>query len=272
MTALAEIYGQSFMRDALCAAVLSGAMLAYLGLFIVLRRTVFLGAALPQLAALGAAGAMVAGIPPTGGALAGTILGGAARSRVSPRGRVPADGAVGVAFALASSATLLILARSAQGETHVLQILSGDILGTTQVEIFWMAGIFGATALLHYACWKEFLFVSYDPDMAATLGLRIRFWDGLLFFSLAACVALALRVSGAIVSFAFLIGPSVAALLVSRRFPVIIATAIILGALSAAAGLTLSFFEDLPSGPTIAACSLVPILPAMLGRWFVREA
>lgn len=267
MNAIATIYEQPFMRDALLAACLAGATLGYLGVFIVLRRTVFLGAALPQLAALGVAIALVVGFAPVAGALAGALLGPALLSLLPSRSRVPPDGAVGVAFALASSVAILLLARSAQGETHMLQILSGDILGSTTEEITWMAAVFGAAALVHVACWKEFVYVSYDSEMAATLGLRVRFWDGLLFLTIGACVALALRVSGAIVSFAFLVGPAAAALLFSRKLPAIVLFAVLFGVLSAAAGLTLSFQYDLPSGPMIAACALAPILPAALFRF-----
>lgn len=267
MTPLSTIYAQPFMRDALLAACLAGAMLGYLGIFIVLRRTVFLGAAMPQLAALGVAAALVIGFAPLAGALAGTLVGVAVLSFIPSRSRVPPDAAVGIAFALASSVAILLLARSAEGETHVLQILSGDILGTTAQEITWMAIVFGVTMIVHFACWKEFIYVSYDSEMAATLGLRVGFWDGLLFLTIGVCVALALRVSGAIVSFAFLVGPAAAALLFSRKLSVIVVLAIVFGMFSASAGLTLSFLYDLPSGPTIAASTLIPLVPAIVWRY-----
>jgi ABC-type Mn2+/Zn2+ transport system permease subunit len=266
MNLIMSAYEQPFMRDALLAALLAGSTLAYLGIFIVLRRTVFLGAALPQLAALGVAVALVGGFAPVAGALLGALLGPALLSLISTRSRVPPDGVIGIGFAFATSLAILLLAGSAQGESHVLQILSGDILGSTPEEIAIMASVFGMAALVHVACWKEFVYVSYDPEMAATLGLRVRIWDGLLFITIGACVALALRVSGAVVSFAFLVGPASGALLLSRRLPVIVPLAIFLGAIAAAAGLTMSFMYELPSGPTIAACAIFPVLPASIWR------
>ncbi len=264
MTTFAAIYEPLFMREALLASCLAGATLGYLGIFIVLRRTVFLGAALPQLAALGVAGAIVAGVAPVAGALSGALLGTALLSLVPARSRIPPDGVVGIAFALASSLSILLLAGSSQGESHVLQILSGDILGATSEEISWMAAVFGVAALVHVVSWKEFLYVSYDAEMAETLGLRVRFWDGLLFFTIGASVAISLRVGGAIVSFAFLVGPASAALLFSRSLRTIVVLAVLFGVLAAAAGLTLSFRYDLPSGPTIAACAFFPVFLASI--------
>lgn len=268
MNLILSAYEQPFMRDALLAAILAGATLGYLGIFIVLRRTVFLGAALPQLAALGVALALVGGFAPVAGALIGALLGPAFLSLIPSRSRVPPDGVIGIAFALATSLAILLISGSAQGETHVLQILSGDILGSTQEEIVMMASVFGLVSLVHISCWKEFVYVSYDPEMAATLGFRVRRWDGLLFITIGACVAIALRVSGAIVSFAFLVGPASSALLFSRRLPVIVPLAIFFGVIAAGAGLTISFMCELPSGPAIAACALFPILPASIWRMF----
>jgi ABC-type Mn2+/Zn2+ transport system permease subunit len=263
MITLSEIYAEPFMRDALAATILTGAMLGYLGVFIILRRTVFLGAALPQFAACGVAVALFAGFAPLAGALGGALSGVAILSLIPSRGRIPPDGATGIAFALASAAAILVLAATAEGETHALQILSGDILGATSSETLVMAAVFGITAALHFAFWKELLFVSYDAEMARTLGLKTRIWDGLLFLTIGVCVAVSLRVAGAMVSFAFLVGPAAAALLLSRRLPVIVMLAALFGAFSGAAGLTLSFLYDLPSGPTIAACALVPVVPAL---------
>ena len=263
-----EIYSLPFMQYALGAACLSGAVLGYLGLFIVLRRVVFLGAALPQLAALGVAGAIMVEMPAMGGAVAGAILGVMLLSFAPSKGRIPPDGTVGFAYASAAAVAILLLAASAEGESHVMQILSGDILGTSTDEIFWMAGIYGLVVLIHFASWKEFLLVSYDPEMAATLGYRVRFWDGLLFLTLGATVALAMRVSGAVVSFALLIGPAATALLLSRRFLFIIPVAVGVGGLSGATGLTLSFYYELPSGPMIAACAVAPVFPVALLAMF----
>lgn len=71
-----------------------------------------------------------------------------------------------------------------------------------------------------------------------------------------------MRVVGGIVAFAFLVGP---ALLLSRRFAVVVLAAAAIGALSGAAGLLFSFRTDLPTGPTIAALAVAPLLPAAVG-------
>lgn len=259
-----EIYSIPFMRDALLAGVLAGAVLGYLGLFVILRRIVFLGAALPHLAALGVAGAALAGASPLAGAVVGALVGASLLSFAPARGRVPPDGVIGLVYAIATAGAILLLAGSAAGETHILQILSGDILGTSAAEVRWMLGLFSGIALAHALLWKEFLLVSYDPEAAATMSFRLRLWDGILFLTLGAAVAFTLRVMGAVVTFAFLVGPAAAALLLFRRFAVIVPLAAGLGAAAAAAGLTLSFLYDLPAGPTIAACAVAPALPAAL--------
>ncbi len=259
-----EIFAPAFMRNALLAGCLAGAVLGYLGIFVLLRRVVFLGAALPQFSALGVAAGLWLGFSPTAGALAGALGGILLLSQVSPRGRIPPDGAIGIAFAFASAGALLLLARSAEGESHVLALLSGEILGIASGDLSLLAASAAGVAILHYFAWKEFLLVSYDSEMAEASNLAVRFWDGLLFLGLGVCVALTLRTCGAIVAFSFLVGPAGAALLVSRRLGVIVPLAAFLGACAAAAGLAVSYVCDFPSGPAIAACALFPILPGLL--------
>lgn len=266
-----EIYAMPFMRWALIAAVLSAATLGYLGIFIILRRIVFLGAALPQFAALGLAGALLTGVSPILGAAVGAIGCVGILAMIPSRGRIPFDGAIGIAFAVASSCAILLFARSAEGEIHIFRILSGDILGATPTEISILGIVFALISVTHYATWKELLLVSYDPEMATALGLNVRAWNALLFFTIGLAVALATRVSGAIVSFSFLVGPASAALLISRKFSAIVPIAISFGALSAFLGLTLSFIFETPSGPTIAACELLPTFVIVFARLSIRR-
>lgn len=262
-----EIYAEPFMAQALIAGCLAGALLGYLGLFIVLRRVVFLGAALPQITGLGIAAAVLFDQSALFWGLAASLLGIAAVSFTSKRGRIPSDTRVGIVYAVAAAGSILLLAHSAEGEGHILQMLSGEILGTSTEDLGILSGAFIVIALIHASCWKEFLFVSYDPEMASTIGLSLNFWDGLLFLTIGIAIGLSMQVCGAIVSFAFLIGPAVTALLLSRRWTVIIPCAATVGAISSFAGLTLSFFHELPSGPAIAACAMAPILIAGLWRF-----
>lgn len=270
MNSILAMYEAPFMRDALMAGAISGALLGYLGLWIVLRRQVFLGAALPQFAACGAVVAMAAALSPLLGALGGVFAG--AVLAATPRRRtgrgLERDAAIGIGYAVASAAVFLVLAAWVQ-DAHGMHILSGDILCADRTEIVILAATTLVVALLHAACWKRLVLVSYDPEAAGIAGLKVRAWDLLLMGTIGAGVAASLRTSGAILSFAALVGPAVAALLVARRLSTAVILASSLGALMAALGLTISYLYELPSGPTMALAALLPMLPSIALRALV---
>ncbi len=270
MSLFLSIYETPFMRDALIAGTLTGGLLGYLGLFVILRRQIFLGAALPQFAAFGVVAGMAVGLSALPAALLGVALGAAAASMAPRRIAIGTDGLVGLGYAIATAGVLLGLAVLAPTETHGLTILGGDILGANPDEIMVLAGVTTAIALVHSFAWKEFVLVSYDGEYAATTGRNPGAWNALLLATIGAGVAASLKTSGAILSFAALIGPAAAALLVARRFRSAAVVAILLGATMAGLGLSLSYVHELPSGPTMALTALAPILPTSayrLWRW-----
>src|SRR5713226_8380883 len=96
---------------------------AYLGVHVVERGVIFVDLALAQIAALGATIAILVGISPHGGgaywiSLGFTFLGAAifslARTR---RGHIPQEAFIGIAYAVASAAAILVMSK-ATGETE----------------------------------------------------------------------------------------------------------------------------------------------------------
>jgi ABC-type Mn2+/Zn2+ transport system permease subunit len=107
---------------------------------------------------------------------------------------------------------------------------------------------------LHLVCMKPFVFVSFDPETASTLGLRTRLWTILLYTSLGATIALTIHVVGIMVVFALLVLAPVAGLLLGRRLPSVFLISVVTALVAVVAGLLLSFHADFPSGPAIVAC------------------
>lgn len=257
----------TFMQRALIGGILGGSVLSFIGLFIVLRKGVFLGAALPQFAAFGIAAAGLAHLPPLVGALGGAIIGVSLLPLLGTRSRIPPDGVVGVGYASASALAIIFLALPGAHPGGAEHILAGDILGITAADIWIVSSISLLAALVHFIFWRNFKLVSYDREMATALGYNTRFWDGLLFLSLGIVLAAVMRITGSIVTFSYLVGPAAAGLLLSHRFKIIIPLVLIISSAGTFIGLWVSFVFDLPGGPTVAAVVLFPLLPAALVRY-----
>ena len=251
-------------REALYGALLIGVACSVLGVWVVLRRIVFVGAALAQLSSAGIALALFLGGLGVGGelthhpvavalivTLAGAMFfgaGGAAKSKVPP------DAAIGVTYAVAAALGILLIAKATTGEAHDI-FLSGNILGITRVDTLVLLAVSIPVLLTHLAFYKEFLFVSFDPETARTLGYRVTAWNLLLYFTLGLVIAFAMQYAGVMLVFNFLVLPAVTGITVARTMRGIFAVAVCAAVVASVVGFALSVPFDLPSGPAIIAVS-----------------
>ncbi len=252
--AILEIFELPFMRTALLAGCATGAVCAIIGVYVVLNRIVFLGAALAQLSAAGIAFGFLMGLHATAPAILLAVLGVLLLAFRSAATRIPTDGLLGIAFAVAWAASILMVARSAQGAEELHHILQGNILTTTHGDVRLLIVLLAAIGGVHLLFVKPFLFVSFDPETARTLGVRTRLWNLLLYVTLGVTIALTIHVIGILVVFALLVLPPIGGLLLGRRFLSVFAVSVGLALIGVVAGLVVSFRADLPSGATIVAC------------------
>ncbi|HPO74549.1 MAG TPA: metal ABC transporter permease [Armatimonadota bacterium] len=272
LASIQETFAADFMRRALVAGMLAGALCGYLGVYVVLKRTVFVGVALAEMSSAGVAlafwAATVFGFPmeehsplTMTGALA-LMLVGVLLFSLRWTKTVPRESMIGVGYAVAAAAGLLLISHSAKGEAHVLQLLFGNILYVSSREIWEFAAAAALVALVHTLFAKEFLFVSFDPETANALGYRTRFWEMLFYLTLGLTIAFAIRVAGVLLVFSLLVLPGVTALLLTRHLRRAFPVAILAGVLPIGIGLTLSYALDFPSAASIIMVSFVFMLLA----------
>ena len=267
-------------RGALYGALLIALACSVLGVYVVLRRIVFVGAALAQLSSAGIAlGTFLYGMGiggelthhPVAMALIVTIAG-AMFFGVGGGGRagVPPDAVIGVTYAVAAATGIILVAKSRVGEAHDL-FLQGNILGITNTDTLVLLAVAVPVLLVHLVFYKEFLFVSFDRETARTLGYNVRFWNLLLYLTLGVVIAYAMQFAGVMLVFNFLVLPAVTGLLLARSMAGIFGVAIASALLAAIIGFSLSVPFDLPSGPAIIAVSGVLALLAWGIRGMLRR-
>lgn len=250
-------------RESLYGTVVIALACSVLGVYVVLRRIVFVGAALAQLSSAGIAlGLFLSGQgillgladQPIALSLLLTLAGVLFFGSGSGRGRIPPDATIGVTYAVAGAAGILLIAKAAHGEAHDI-FLQGNILGITRADTLTLLATAIPVLLAHLVFYKEFLFVSFDRETARTLGFKVGFWNMFLYFTLGLVIAFAMQFAGVMLVFNFLVLPAVTGLLISRSMAGTFAVSILSGLVAAVVGFSLSVPWDLPSGPTIIAVS-----------------
>jgi len=254
-----------FLAAPFVASLILTGIHAYLGVHVVERGVIFVDLSLAQIAALGATIAIAMGMDPHGAgaywtSLSFTFLGAVifalARTR---RVHIPQEAFIGIAYAVASAASILAMSK-ATGETeHLKDMLVGNILAVSWHEVGSTALLYGAIGLFHYFFRRNFLLISMNPQGAEARGLSIRLWDFLFYASFGFVVTSSVAIAGVLLVFCYLIVPSVGAMLFADRIGPRLAIGWTMGTLVSALGVYLSVVLDFPTGATI-VCTFGAVL------------
>ena len=263
-----SMFEPAFMRLALVAAVSSGAALGVLGVYVVTRRVVFLGLVLANAATAGGAVAELAGWTPEIAGAGMALIAAAVLGALPASQRVPRESVMGWAFAAASAATVLLLSRASSADADTMHLLYGNLLAVADIHALSLAGMAIVTAAVHLTFMRRFLLATFDPEAAQVAGVNVRGWSLLLNLLIGAAAALAVHHVGALLTFALLTLPAMAALFVTTSVRAAFTVAAALAMALAFCGLAASFYFDLPAGPaTVALLAGSVPLAAATSRW-----
>lgn len=269
-----------FMRLALAEAVLMGGLCGGVGGFVVLRRLAFLADAIPHFIFPGVVMAYLLRGDLVLGGLVAALLAVAVVARLARQRGLREDAAVGVTFVGVFALGVVLVSGTRNYGQSLSELLFGNILGVTATDLVLTLGVgvvvVGALGLLY----KELLLTSFDPALAAGLGLPVGRLDYALLALIALTVVVAVGAVGNTLVVGLLVTPAAAARLLARRVPALLLIGAVIGAGSGVVGLYLSYHLGLASGATIvvtaAGCFLLALLfsprDGVLTRLVARRA
>ncbi|MBK7645116.1 MAG: metal ABC transporter permease [Planctomycetes bacterium] len=210
-----------------------------------------------------------------GFSLAFTLLGAGVFTLTRMRDeRVPHEALIGIAYAVALGTTMLASAHLAHGAEEVSELLAGSILFVNWETILVTAVVFAAIGVFHWVFRRQFFLISLHHNQAESQGVSLQLWDFLFYASLGFAVTSAVSIAGVLLVFSYLVIPAVVAMLFADSIRVRLAIGWVVGTLVSAIGCSVSYFGDLPSGPTIVACFGGALVLAGVAHyvWRVRSA
>ncbi len=240
-----------FIQTALLSGMLAGLTCSYLGVFVVLRRIVFIGIALAQISALGVACGVYLEKDPCLFSFVFTVIGVVILSAQSIYKRLTAEALIGVSFASAWAFSILILSKAAHGEADMLTIVQGNILGASFHDIQHLLYVFIPTLIIHAVFYRNFIFSAFDPETAKTMGINSGFWNFLFFLTLGVCISEAISVCGVLLTFSLLLIPPACGVVIGKSMKSDFIISALVAAICVFSGIMLSFVWDLPTGPSI---------------------
>jgi zinc transport system permease protein len=256
-------------RDPVVCGVVAGAVLGVLGVFVVLRRAVFVTAAVSQCAALGVALAFLSGIycgvtpPPVLSAFALALGATGLLAWRSVSRRLPRESVVGLLYVAASALSILVGDRIAQEAEDITAILFGTAVLVRPQDL---AAVLGASLLVLgavFTLYRGLVFAGFDPEGARVQGLPVARLEVLLWGLVALEVSVATRAIGALPVFAFSVLPAMAALRLAGRLSHALLLAAGLGAFAGGVGYLSAFLLRFPVGAAEASVSALLFLGAV---------
>lgn len=286
MVSFFDVLSPSFL---LFPALLGSAILAFVcplvGAHLMLRRRIFLGLTLPQIAACGVAFtfwlSQAMGLShETGGerllamvgSLVFTLVGMGLLAYLDRHAAGSPESRLAAAYAFASALTILFVVFNPAGELEILNLLKGEVISLSKDELKLLAVVYGAVYLGLVLFRREFLLNSFDRDLSFLVtggGVQWSFW---LYVLCGFSIAIGVIMAGPLLVFGFMVLPPLAARSLARGMSAFLSLSSLIGLLIAIFGFYLSVRLDLPLGPTDVAFGCVVIFVVHAIQLIVRRS
>ncbi|KPL06917.1 manganese ABC transporter permease [bacterium SM23_57] len=252
----------AFMARGMVAVILVGIVCAVVGTYVVLRGMAFFGDALAHAILPGIAIGYLVGEgarePLFWWALVTAIISSLGIGTISHNTKIKEDTAIGIIFAGTFALGVALISTVRSYTVDLAHFLFGDVLGVRSYDL-WLILIFGGVVVLCIlAFYKEFMVLSFDPVLAATLRLPSRLLEFLLLVLIAVTIVVSLQAVGVALMVAMLVTPAATAYLLTKRLPVMMVLGSGIAAASGVAGLYLSYYLSIASGSAIVlTCTVI---------------
>lgn len=250
-----DMFTQDFIFNALKVSIIMGLLLSYLGVHVVGRGIVFVDLALGQISMLGVAFANYLEKDPTVISIVFTMVGAFILSFVNVKDkRLKQEAIIGIVYAVASAATVLLISKAPHGESDISEVLFGSLFTVTTTQIMIMAVVFGLIGLLHVIFRKKFfeLTEKFENHQVEHIGV-FNLWNFLFYLSIGLTIVLAVRAGGVIPVFSYIVVPPVAAILLTRKKGSLVLIAMLVSVAGSFFGIYFSTHFDFPAGSSVVA-------------------
>ncbi len=245
-----EPFKYEFMIRSIITATASGIMLSTLGPFAINRNMGFMAdamahATLPIIAVGVFLGFSISELGVPASILIAFFLG-----YIIKNSNVGEDTAIGIIFS-SFFALGFILISILNVTINLEDLLFGQILAVSRFDVFIVTAMCITVVSLIIIFFKQLVFYSFDPIGAEVKGLNTNFLNYLFLVILSVAIVASLQTVGIILVLSMLLIPAAASKQITNTFVSSIYVSILFGVFSSVSGLYLSYFFNLPSGPTM---------------------
>jgi zinc transport system permease protein len=259
-TLMLEVLQYEFMQNALIAGLLAAIACGIVGVYVVVKRIIFISGGIAHASFGGIGLGYLIGISPVVGALVFSMASALGMGYVTRRTRLPEDTAIGILWATGMALGIVFIGLAPGYAPDLFSYLFGNILTVPASDLLLMLILDIAIIGIVIAFYKEFLALSFDEEYSTVVGVPVEILYLILLCMIALTVVILLRIVGMILIIALLTIPAALARQFTYDLRKMMVLAILFGVVLTFGGLWISYVLDLASGATIVLLGGVALL------------
>jgi zinc transport system permease protein len=252
MDFLIDIFEYRYLTNAIIACILSGITCGIIGTYIVARRMVFLCGGITHASFGGLGIAFYLGINPIFGATTFAIISALGIEYAANKSKIREDSAIGLMWGVGMALGAFFMSlRPGYTSGDLSSFLFGNIISVTNSDVIALS-ILTVLLTIGAIIWlKPIMYVAFDRDFAQSTGIKTALVGYIMSVVTAVTIVLSIRVMGIVLLVSLMTMPVVIANSFTKQYGKIAAFASIIAAIGALAGVILSYYFEVPSGPAI---------------------
>lgn len=252
MDFLIDIFEYRYLTNAIIACILSGITCGIIGTYIVARRMVFLCGGITHASFGGLGIAFYLGINPIFGATTFAIISALGIEYAANKSKIREDSAIGLMWGVGMALGAFFMSlRPGYTSGDLSSFLFGNIISVTNSDVIALS-ILTVLLTIGAIIWlKPIMYVAFDRDFAQSTGIKTTLVGYIMSVVTAVTIVLSIRVMGIVLLVSLMTMPVVIANSFTKQYSKIATYASIIAAIGALAGVILSYYFEVPSGPAI---------------------
>jgi zinc/manganese transport system permease protein len=250
----------------------------YLGIHVVHRGVIFVDLSLAQIAAFGSTVALFFGFELDSLvayfiSLGFTFIGAAIFSfwRFTEKG-IPQEALIGIAYAVASAASIMVLSHSPHGHEEIKTMLVGSVLYVDWADVLKILILYSLVGVIHFMFREKFFAITRSHVEAEQAGINVPAWDFLFYMTFGLVVTSSVKIAGVLLVFSYLVVPAVIAIIFQQKSTSRLLFGWGAGLLVTLLGFLVALIWDYPIGASIVAMFGLVLLLITIGHTVFARA
>lgn len=241
----------TFIQNALAAAILASIACGIIGVYVVVKKIVFISGGIAHASFGGIGLGYYLGVNPMLGVLPFSLVSALVMGTVSKKSKIPEDSAIGILWSLGMALGIIFVYLTPGYAPDLMTYLFGNILTVPRSDLYFMLALDMVIVGAVYLFYKEFLALCFDEEFTTVQGLPTEKLYLFLLCIIALTIVVLIKVVGIILVIALLTIPASLSRKFTYNLKQMMLISIVFGTVISIAGIGLSYALDVPSGATI---------------------